>query len=65
MWVKSLSVHYAGFSLPILVAGVKKSLQNNNLKNTRVRLNKTIVIGNRTLAGDFCLVTGEFSDCDG
>ena len=38
-------------------------LQNNNLKKTAVRLNKTIVMGYRTLPGDFCIVTGEFSDC--
>ena len=37
-------------------------LQNDNLKKTPVHLNKTIVTGYRTLAGDFCVVTGEFSD---
>ena len=36
-------------------------LQNNNLKKTPVRLTKTIVTGYQTLAGDFCVVTGEFS----
>ena len=60
--VKQLPVYYTRFSLSILVAGVKKTLQDNNLKKTSVRLNKIIVIGYLTVAGDFCLAKGEFSD---
>ena len=50
------------YTLSILVAGVKKTGQDDNLKNTSVRLNKTIVIGYRTVAADFCVAKGEFSD---
>lgn len=61
LWVKSLRVRYTGFSLRIQVTGL--TLQDNNLKKAPVRLNEKIIIGYRTLAGDFSVLNRELSDC--
>ena len=52
---------FSGFSLRILVAGVRCNIPGEYFENTPC-LNKKIVIGYLTLAGDFCVVNGEFSN---
>ena len=61
MLVSGMDLQEAGFSLKILVAGERFNATGEYFKRGSTS-EKILVIGHQTLAEEFCLVSGEFSD---
>ena len=56
-----MDLQEAGFSLKILVAGERFNATGEYFKRGSTSENK-LVIGHQTLAKEFCIISGEFSD---
>ena len=59
-----MDLHKTRFSLKILVAGERFNATGEYFKRGSTS-KKKLVIGHQTLAEEFCIVSGEFSDLQG